>query len=315
MKNVLFPTIFVLAASGCSRGADAVVKDYRNQERCEDRLKFVAEPEAYRAQFLEYYKDLRTCVVKTVSADATDCKGLKIGDYCTVTVDEGEKTKSSYCVVQTTDGPKIDWPCSVVYNPISVKSIKATMRVAPAVVRVTVALDDGSFLGLSESESKKFHRLRLWDSESNYSSFVPKSSAEGSKLFELVKDGKRHAATLGVAAGTEFEVRVTHFIQPSWRMTVADQRGLDAPVSKAAGGPAAPASAGFSLGSVTGKAEDCKALTACCTADKRPPAVDVYCDSIPLGMANPDCTRNLESVHKLHKAFGEPPAGCVPPSK
>lgn len=322
MKQLWGISLMIVVLTGCGRGADGVVREYRNQQNCLDRTKFVLAPEAMRSKMSEHYKDLKDCRIKTLKVEAeAACKDLATGDYCAVTAYEDEKASSNYCVTKAADGFKIDWPCSVGYNAMSLQAAKAT-RAAKVRFRVGAQLTEPT----SSFGANYFAATMRTDGGMGWG-YARKESTGGKKLLDALKDGRQHALIVELSHRDGDDFDVLDVIATNWRQTdeeagtaipSPDEKAAPAPAPSASPPPSSTAMASaapepFSLGPVKGLPEDCAALTACCSATNLPQTARVACMSVGLGSGFPDCARNLKGVRELiASGGGTAPPGCAP---
>jgi hypothetical protein len=173
---------------------------------CMARLPFITNPDGDRAAFEEKYKGL-SCKQKYESLDTSDCKAPADDGYCYPLVVWGRGKNAfgvegadsvNYCMQQTPQGFKIDWRCSLGYNPVTVPAFRTQHAFnQPAVFRMRAKLS--YYYNYEFSEAKQTHySLSLEDKEFAHidGAYVPRQSADGQKLFDVLKDGKEHTVVI-----------------------------------------------------------------------------------------------------------------------
>ena len=203
---------------------------YVSVPACLDRLPFILNPVANREALVDHYRSVAKCGGKWDSIDTTSCKTLDNG-YCYPVVGyRGGKNafgvdvtdSDSFCVVQTPQGPKIDWRCSVGYNPVTVPAFKAQHTTKqPSIFRFEAKLDD--YYNYEFADAKDTHySIGLQDGANNQIyAYVPKKSPDGQKLFDGLKDGKEHPVLIEIAypanSGSSSVAAVTRLLGFGWR--------------------------------------------------------------------------------------------------
>jgi hypothetical protein len=170
-----------------------LIQSYYACKKWEDRLAFVLKPETVKSYMKGYYTDNYKSSTITKEEISIQGSGYKINEFFKVFV--GSNT-IFYCK-KTMDGFKIDWEASVGFNPVSMKTFKANLSNQPTPFRVYATI--GSYYNYNYDDAKNTHwNISIKDNEKNGISgcYISKSSAEGEKLYEILKDGKTHALIL-----------------------------------------------------------------------------------------------------------------------
>jgi hypothetical protein len=96
-----------------------------------------------------------------------------------------------YCK-KTSDGFKIDWEATTQYNPVSLKSFKANLSSQSTEFRVIASL--GTYYNYNYDDKQSTHwNIGIDTKDDNISGcYVNKSSIEGKKIYDILKDGKQH---------------------------------------------------------------------------------------------------------------------------
>lgn len=107
--------------------------------------------------------------------------------------------ETTYYVIKTKNGFKIDWPSSVGYNLISLDVYKASKPPDVVTFRVICSLSDYYNYGYRNSR-EQYYSIECTTDLSHLSiyCYVLKNSDEGRKLFDILKDGYAHRMTLAV---------------------------------------------------------------------------------------------------------------------
>ncbi len=170
-----------------------LIQSYYTSKKWEDRLAFVMKPETVKSYMKGYYTDNN--IHNTVIKDdiLIQGSGYKINESFKVVIDN--KT-IIYCK-KTNDGFKIDWEASVGFNPVSMRTFKANLSKQPTEFRVEATI--GNYYNFNYRDSKNTHWNVSIDCKENSNisgCYISKSSEEGKKLYEIIKDGKTHPLIL-----------------------------------------------------------------------------------------------------------------------
>ena len=177
----------------------ALIGQYANADNCSQRLEYILNPSKNKEALTSYYADTKSCVLHFQSIDASDCSHIT-GDRCSVKVTTGSKAGDIlwHCIVLTPQGPKVDWRCSVGYNPLPMKTFQALHDIGKrARFRVWAELTD--YYNYQYSEARKtMYSVRLG---ADLYGYVKRDSDLGRRMFDLLKDGKAHAVVVEVVYG------------------------------------------------------------------------------------------------------------------
>ena len=163
---------------------------------------------------------------------------------------------SDYWIMKTSDGYKVDWESSVVYNSMSWAAFKAQRPSGSVKFRVSGQLSD-DFTGQMYGKNSDYYSIELQscdaDGTLNYLSlwaYVRKASADGKRLFDLLKDGKKRLLILGLSFPPDWNsgyiVRVDKFLQDGFieyggasepaqavnQITITSPKGTNAQIPK-----------------------------------------------------------------------------------
>jgi len=195
-----------------------LIQSYYACKKWEDRLAYVLKPERVKPYMKDYYTD--NYKSSTIIKDEISIQG---SDY---------KTNESFKVVisgktiiyckKTSDGYKIDWEGTIGYNSISMKTFKANLSNIPTEFRVKATI--GTFYNFNYIDAKNTHwNVSIEDNYKNFiiGCYISKSSIEGKKLYEILKDGKSHALILEIKIDATQDnsgntAIITKFVQEGW---------------------------------------------------------------------------------------------------
>jgi hypothetical protein len=208
---------------------EQLVTKYLSADDCTERVKFIMNPDKNREVLKQNYSDTKSCKKEFQAIDASDC--LKPGEgRCSAKVSYGKKKNgfgveyddvSWYCISLDT-APKIDWRCSAGYNPVPLKTFKATYeKEKPSRFRVYAELSDYYNYEFGGAKNKMYS-VKLSDERGeNIAGYVEKETDLGKQLFELLKDGKSHAVVLELTYKKRSQasgvVNITNMVGKRWR--------------------------------------------------------------------------------------------------
>ena len=170
-----------------------LIQSYYSCKKWEDRLAFILKPEIVKSSMKGYYTDNYKSSTVTKDNISIQGSGYKINESFKVIID-GDII--IYCK-KTNDGFKIDWEASAGFNPVSMKTFKANLSTQPTEFRVNATISNYYNYNYIDSQNTHWNVL-IKDIERNtiIGCYISKSSAEGKKLYDILKDGKTHALIL-----------------------------------------------------------------------------------------------------------------------
>ena len=178
--------------SSGSSGPEAVVKAYLNAETWEERVPFVITGEVFKDDMRERYKDLKGPVAyKSVKMlkESRPFGGFNFAipkEYVTCEAVLSDDSKTLYYLKETPEGYKIMWNL-IGLNMKSTAALKAEQP-SSELLYVSASLDDYWNYGFKPGTH---YSVRLDFPDGGYvHSFV--EHKKGSKLFEILKDGRSH---------------------------------------------------------------------------------------------------------------------------
>jgi hypothetical protein len=187
-------------AAGNPADAEKVVRNYLRAKTWEDRLPYVMEPERVRPLMKARYEEHGLPTLTAITARLIERKTVP-SEHLVVqgAASNGLGIRASYNfpVRQTRDGYKIDWEAAVGYNSTALRAFLIQRPQGATRFRLQCELGTfyhGEFFGCQGTHYSV--RLKQEEPLELAHGFVPKDSAEGKKLFELLKDGKQHEMTV-----------------------------------------------------------------------------------------------------------------------
>jgi hypothetical protein len=159
-----------------------LVQSYYNCKKWEDRLAFVLNAEVVKQHMNTYYSSQYLPAKVPNENIAIQGSNFKLNESFVVRARTSSNTVRTLYVKKTSDGFKIDWDATAGFNPISMQAFKLTGNTQPAEFRVAAV-----FANAYQREG--YYTLYLSDDNSGIYGFISKTSVEGKKLFEILKDG------------------------------------------------------------------------------------------------------------------------------
>lgn len=208
---------------------ERVLTNWLTADKCADRVQYALSPEKNRAAINERYADKKSCKTAFEAIDATDCLSPTDG-RCSAKVTFGKRKNAFgreyddvnwYCIAL--DGmPKIDWRCSVGYNPTPLKTFKATYEIGKSArFRLLAEISDYYNYEYSHAKAKVYSLALKDDDNESIAGYVDKDSDLGKNLFDSLKDGKSHAVVLELTyrKGSQSAsiVTITNMFGHKWR--------------------------------------------------------------------------------------------------
>lgn len=166
-----------------------LIQSYSACKKWEDRTAYVLKPETVTQYMKEYYSDRYKPKVIKKDEISVQGAGFKTNEVFKVIAD-----KNVFYCKKTSSGFRIDWMASTGFNTVSLKTFKANLSTQPTELRVKASI--GSYYNYNYRDAKNSHwnvSIEDIDYNSIAGCYISKSSAEGKKLYEILKDGKSHA--------------------------------------------------------------------------------------------------------------------------
>jgi hypothetical protein len=220
--NTYLPIVALVALlAGCKTTPSPaeLVEKYLSQPTCEGRLPLILNPGANAKAFKDHYKDQKTCVSEHPPLDKSACAGTDWKEECFVYT-KLSNTDTSYRIVRTPDGLRIDWRSSVGYNPIPLKVFKSQMPKTSTIFRVGATISDYYNYSYSNKQSE-FYSVEIRDNNNeSLHAYLRKSAPASAALFDVLKDGREHAMMVELAyptSGAESSVvNMTRMVARGW---------------------------------------------------------------------------------------------------
>lgn len=200
--------------------ATKALQRYLTPTRCTDRLETISNPQGDRAALTEFYASNK-CSGEYESLDAKSCRYPLDDGYCDIDLVFKSKERVTYCLVKTGSEFKVDWRCSAAYNPVSIPAFRAQHALRkPSLFRVIAKLDDYYNYEFSDARETHYSISLKDDYSESISGYIPRSSPDGQKLFDTLKDGKSRAVIVELAYLSNSSPKVatiTRLIGFTWR--------------------------------------------------------------------------------------------------
>lgn len=165
-----------------------LVQSYYNCKKWEDRLAFVLNAETVKQHLKDYYSGQYLPIKIPNDNIAIQGSNFKLNESFLV---QARTREGTIYVKKTSDGFKIDWDATVGYNSISIRAFELGGTAQPSEFRVTVKLSNVYPLD-------GYYNLSIRDNNRGIYGFISKSSVEGKKLFEILKDGNEYPLILQI---------------------------------------------------------------------------------------------------------------------
>lgn len=169
-----------------------LIQSYYACKKWEDRLEYILNPETVKQYMKETYSDKYQSYSIKKDEISIQGSGLKPNEVFKVIT----KNRKFYCI-KTNNGFKIDWMASTGYNTLSLKTFKANLSIQPKEFRVYASI--GTYYNYNYIDAiNTYWNVSIEDIDNNtiHGCYISKSSVEGKKLYEILKDGKNHELIL-----------------------------------------------------------------------------------------------------------------------
>jgi hypothetical protein len=168
-----------------------LVQSYYKSKKWEGMLDFVLNAETVKSHMKDYYSDRYLPTQITNENIAIQGSNFKLNESFIVQARNNSNARRTIYVKKTSDGFKIDWDATMGYNPISIKAFELGGNAQSSEFRVTA-----KFTNAYPWEG--YYTLYLSDNNSGIYGFISKSSVEGKKLYEILKDGNEQPLFLQI---------------------------------------------------------------------------------------------------------------------
>ncbi len=195
-----------------------IIQSYFSSKKWEDRIPYVLNPKTVTPLMKSFYTDnYRSASVKR-NLIAIQGRDYKVDESFRVVV----QGSTIIYFKKTDEGFKIDWEATTGHNPISMKTFKAHSNSDIASFRIQAEI--GNYYNYNYRNAEKTHwNVGVIDNDGNSISgcYISKTSEEGKKLYEILKDGKQHYLILEIKMDTSESKSgdiavITKFIKQGW---------------------------------------------------------------------------------------------------
>jgi len=226
--------VVTILLSGCGPKAPEdvaadVVRKYLDAKSWEERVPFVRFPERIKPHMEKLYKN-STFPIKYLEIIPNEPTTRNSGEWVTVAVERfsgknlfgAEVTEFvNYNLKKEGNSYLIDWESAVGHNEYTLSAYKAQTPSGPVKFRLMAKLADYynyQFMGAEKvAYSVRLTEKRGWRPIYGY---IPKHTAGGKKLFEVLKDGKEHEVIVLTKYSAETRdnsvVDIVEFIKEGW---------------------------------------------------------------------------------------------------
>jgi hypothetical protein len=172
----------------------SIIQSYYLCKKWEDRLAYVLKPDLVKPLMQSYYADY-SLEPRIIKKDNLLIQGANFKNNELFKVVGGDLV---FYFKKTTSGIKMDWEGSVGYNSISMKAFKATLNTVPTAFRVHATIGNSYYFNYGDASSTHWNVQVDNDDDRISGCYISKNSAEGKKLYEILKDGKKHKLILEI---------------------------------------------------------------------------------------------------------------------
>jgi hypothetical protein len=201
------------------REVEGLIKQYiRTPSR--NRYSYCVRGDQIRPDMEQHYGGKNGCRVDDVKVMTFDSISSD-RHHVTALLSLGGKSEQWKCVVcGGPDGNLIDWYATTGYNPMPLKTYKATMPPGPNVFRL-VGEFDSFYLDCFRDMHQHMYSIDLYDKDSgeHINGYIAKGCPDGKEIYELMKDGRKHAITVELRYpkdGGSGVALISKLIRPNW---------------------------------------------------------------------------------------------------
>jgi hypothetical protein len=227
--SVHLPILWSQSASD-EKSIRAVVEGYLTAKDWKERLLFVESPSKQEAAMQAKYQGVEFRL-QNPSVKRIEEVDKLLGNYLVkATFSEKPKgqTFSQYYVVRKCeDGFKIDWPASVGYNPVSLKSLLAKKPKDTPSLRLIATIDSKYLDDYAQASDTHYCFLLKEDNPlQTVYGYIPKTDPDGQRLYDQLKKRKeagdrviveiRLVGPAGEEAKTSRTVAITKLVNLTW---------------------------------------------------------------------------------------------------
>jgi hypothetical protein len=180
----------------------SVVQGYLSAVEWQGRLPYVGKAAEVKPLMQERYGDFvgPTKYMEIMPRQATTDRE---SEAVQVDVRFDENDTSSYILIKSKDGYRIDWESSVGYNPMAWAEFKASTPKKATRFRAYAQLTDDYPAAFEvQGVAGNYWAFEISDYAGNYIAlhgYIPRKVDDGNRLYQLAKDGKYHKVMLDLA--------------------------------------------------------------------------------------------------------------------
>lgn len=193
------------------------VQQYLASKNWQKRLDFIVNPEENKSKLQARYGN--SAIQNIINKNNINITQFTFKEKDYFNVNAGKNFQ--YYVIKSNNNYKIDWEASIGYNKSSIKTLKATLSRIPTTFRVFAELDN------FYTHNSKYKQNTHWNVKvynRNYDvilCYILKSSSSGKKIFDILKDGKKHKLIIELKLDTREDKSggtgiITKLISESW---------------------------------------------------------------------------------------------------
>lgn len=192
-----------------------LIQSYLASENLEKRLNFVLHPEIVKSKMQKHYSGFyRQIKIKKENIFLQEYD-LIDNNLIKVNIDGS----NIFYVKKIKNEFKIDWEASIGFNTISLRTFRANLGNEPTEFRVYASISNYYNYNYKNSQSN-YWSVEISNDE-NIFGYVAKNSAEGKKIYEILKDGKIHQLILEVKIDATQDhsgdtAIITKFVKDGW---------------------------------------------------------------------------------------------------
>lgn len=213
-----------------SEAPENVVKKYLSATKWEDRLQYIRDPDLVREKMRKHYEEGNWAgPVKFIEIKQPIYSKGQHGEWASVDVvmAKGENAfgahiekKFYYALRKQSDGYKIDWECSIGYNPLTLVAYKVQMPKESLKYRLIAKLSEFYYGEFSQRKNEYFSINLIEDkSRDSIVGYIKRESEDGKKIFNDLKNGEEIAVMVDIKFIPNSNipsVMIERYIQRGW---------------------------------------------------------------------------------------------------
>lgn len=213
LTAIIFSLTAILFICGCGKSPESVCTSYVSASDWRERIPLCVSEDGLENKMQLIYRNwpvTRKLLVKDISPvivlgkGADDWGAYKVRYTSSDAHDVGEFSMVIY-LVNSANGPLIDWPSTVGLNMPNISVLKANPPTGSVKLRM-ICKFSGYFNYWARDLEKNAYSIEMTDIQTGETIhvYVDKDSVAGKKVFEALKDGIEHNLTLSVELGGNF---------------------------------------------------------------------------------------------------------------